>query len=183
MQMRCYRCGFSFGVSRENLSAALAEMTVTGNTYHMVYCPRCRTANKLDRRTVTRFAPPVSEEAVAAARAALQEEVPQAEVPPAPAPVTASTAQEPEKKRKSHHHRRAAPMPAPETPSAMISETPAPKPAVPAPAPAAMAQPVEKPAKKKTVRPKAATKTTPSQTGDDKPAPRKKPAARRTKAE
>src|SRR5687767_14164515 len=72
MQMRCYRCGFSFGISRESLETALAELTVSSNAYHVAYCPRCRNANKIDRQAIARLVPPPTEEALAAARTALE---------------------------------------------------------------------------------------------------------------
>ncbi len=105
MQTRCYRCGFSFGVNRENLSAALAYLTVTGETYHVEHCPRCRSANKLDRAAIARFVPAPTEEELAATRAALEAASPE----PAPAPPTlipAPEAGQPAGAKKKRHRRR-----------------------------------------------------------------------------
>jgi len=104
MQMRCYRCSFSFAISRETLAAALASLTVTGNTHHIEYCPRCRTANKIDRQTIARFAPQPTEAELAAARAALESA--EAE-PEKPEPYRAAEpVGQADSKKKKHRRRR-----------------------------------------------------------------------------
>lgn len=174
MQIRCYRCGFSFALSRETIAAALANLTVTGNSHHIEHCPRCRSANKIPRQLLTRFALPVTEEALAAARAAL-EATPAEPVKQIPfrAPVTEPEA---EKKKNKHHRRRSAggdsvpvpmelapaptavtPPPAPKPMAVTVAETPSAKSEKPA-----VTKPAAKTAKtasgKATVK-KAATKT------------------------
>ena len=45
MNVRCYRCGWSFSLGREAVMAAVAASA--GQKLHVEHCPRCRQAIKL----------------------------------------------------------------------------------------------------------------------------------------
>ncbi len=47
MNTRCYRCGWSFSLSREEIEAAVAAAMVAGDKIHAERCPRCRQVIKL----------------------------------------------------------------------------------------------------------------------------------------
>jgi hypothetical protein len=47
MNTRCYRCGWSFSLSRDTISAAVAQAEATKAKYHVEHCPKCRQAIKL----------------------------------------------------------------------------------------------------------------------------------------
>jgi phage FluMu protein Com len=57
MNVRCYRCGWSFSLGREAIVAALAEAQASRAKYHAEYCPRCRQVNKISIDQLKRAAP------------------------------------------------------------------------------------------------------------------------------
>jgi hypothetical protein len=58
LNTRCYRCGWSFTLSREAIAAVLADPASQGAKYHVEYCPRCRQALKLPMDQLKRALPP-----------------------------------------------------------------------------------------------------------------------------
>ncbi len=56
MNTRCYRCGRSFTIGREEIEAA--AVASAGKKFHVVYCPNCRTAIKMPMEQVMRELPP-----------------------------------------------------------------------------------------------------------------------------
>ena len=62
MQVRCYRCGWSFALSRQEAAFALQAVEEEGGSHHDVRCPRCRTANRVSRDQLRRAAPRPAEE-------------------------------------------------------------------------------------------------------------------------
>ena len=62
MNTRCYRCGWSFSLSREAISAAVAQAEATHAKYHVEHCPKCRQTIKLPVDQLKRAAPPAKVE-------------------------------------------------------------------------------------------------------------------------
>jgi phage FluMu protein Com len=63
MQMRCYRCGWSFAINQEELTFALKSLEESGGKHYDTRCPRCRHTNKLSLEQLRRAAPrPAAEE-------------------------------------------------------------------------------------------------------------------------
>jgi len=58
MNMRCYRCGWSFSLSREAVGAALANASAPGAKHHVEHCPRCRQVLKIPLDQLKRSLPP-----------------------------------------------------------------------------------------------------------------------------
>lgn len=57
MQMRCYRCGMSFAVKKEEVAFALAALEEEGGNHYDAHCPRCRTANSVSIEQLRKAAP------------------------------------------------------------------------------------------------------------------------------
>jgi phage FluMu protein Com len=57
MQMRCYRCGMSFAVKKEEVAFALAALEEAGGNHYDAHCPRCRTANSVSIEQLRKAAP------------------------------------------------------------------------------------------------------------------------------
>jgi hypothetical protein len=104
MNARCYRCGWSFSMSREAIAAAVTAADTQGDKFHVEPCPRCKQAVKLPldqlRRALTTGWTPASEASAPAA------EEPAA--PPAPAEASAAEAPTPPAAKEKPHHRRHA---------------------------------------------------------------------------
>lgn len=58
MNIRCYRCGWSFSMSRDAISLAVTHAQTTKAKYHVEHCPKCRQANKVSVDQLRRAAPP-----------------------------------------------------------------------------------------------------------------------------
>jgi len=62
MQLRCYRCGWSFAINKDEIAFALAALEGSQGNHYDVRCPRCRQANRVAleqlRRAVPRSAEP-----------------------------------------------------------------------------------------------------------------------------
>jgi hypothetical protein len=58
MQLRCYRCGWSFSLSREQVEFALESTKAKGGQHYDVHCTRCRTVNKVPLKRLEMSAPP-----------------------------------------------------------------------------------------------------------------------------
>jgi hypothetical protein len=58
MNARCYRCGWSFSLSREVIAAAVTAADARGDTFHVEPCPRCKQAIKLPLDQLRNALPP-----------------------------------------------------------------------------------------------------------------------------
>jgi hypothetical protein len=61
MQMRCYRCGWSFALKREEIAFAVEALEESGGAHYDVRCQRCRHTNKVSLEQLKKFAPRVEE--------------------------------------------------------------------------------------------------------------------------
>jgi len=50
MNLRCMYCQTMFGVSREVMLIGLQTMEAEKLTHYEVYCPKCRRANRVERK-------------------------------------------------------------------------------------------------------------------------------------
>ena len=102
MNARCYRCGWSFTLSRETIAAAVTNADPQGDKFHVEACPRCKQAIKLPLDQLRRALPPGWTPEPAAVSAAAPTEqpavAPEAGASPADIP--------PASKEKSRHHHR-----------------------------------------------------------------------------
>ena len=57
MQIRCQRCGWMITLGRDTIALALAEAQQGEEQYHMVDCPRCRHAIKVQVTELRRRLP------------------------------------------------------------------------------------------------------------------------------
>ena len=62
MQLRCYRCGWSFGVKREEITFAIEALEESGGVHYDIRCPRCRHTNKVSLEQLKRAAPHTEDE-------------------------------------------------------------------------------------------------------------------------
>jgi DNA-directed RNA polymerase subunit RPC12/RpoP len=58
MQLRCYRCGWSFAIKKEEILFALEALKESGGNHYDARCPRCRHTNKVPLAQLERVAPP-----------------------------------------------------------------------------------------------------------------------------
>ncbi len=58
MNARCYRCGWSFTLTRETIAAAVANADARGDTFHVEPCPHCKQAIKLPLDQLRHALPP-----------------------------------------------------------------------------------------------------------------------------
>jgi phage FluMu protein Com len=58
MQIRCYRCGWSFSLSREQTEFALQSAKAKGGKHSDIHCPQCRTVNKIPLKQLEQSLPP-----------------------------------------------------------------------------------------------------------------------------
>lgn len=99
MNARCYRCGWSFSLSRETIAAAVANADARGDTFHVEPCPKCKQAIKLPLDQLRQSLPAGWKPEPAAV-----EDAPAA--PPAAAPAAdAQPGEAPASKAKPHHRR------------------------------------------------------------------------------
>lgn len=108
MNTRCFRCGWSFSLSRETIENAVANAGT--EKIHVEYCPRCRQVIKIPIQQLKRALPPgwtpearpeeagAGTDTAAAEMPAAAADTPAAEPEPAPRPSAA---------RKRAHHRQA----------------------------------------------------------------------------
>lgn len=47
MQIRCYRCGMSYAMSKDEIGFAVAALRAEGAIHYDSPCPRCRTKNRV----------------------------------------------------------------------------------------------------------------------------------------
>ena len=50
MNLRCMYCQTMFGVSRENMLIGLQAMDADDLSHYEFYCPKCRRANRVERK-------------------------------------------------------------------------------------------------------------------------------------
>ncbi len=56
MNTRCYRCGWSFSLNREDIEAA--AVASAGQKAHVIHCPRCRQAIRIPMDQIMQALPP-----------------------------------------------------------------------------------------------------------------------------
>ncbi len=61
MQLRCYRCGWSFAIKKEEIAFAIEALEESGGVHYDIRCPRCRHTNKIPLEQLKRSAPQVEE--------------------------------------------------------------------------------------------------------------------------
>ena len=65
MQLRCYRCGWSFAINKDEIAFAVTALEGSHGNHYDVRCPRCRHSNRVAleqlRRAVPRPAEPAAE--------------------------------------------------------------------------------------------------------------------------
>ena len=57
MQIRCYRCGWSFAIKREEAAFALQALEETGGSHYDSNCPRCRHSNRVSLEQLRKGVP------------------------------------------------------------------------------------------------------------------------------
>lgn len=61
MQIRCYRCSWSFALKKEEIAFAVEALEESGGVHYDVRCQRCRHTNKISLEQLKKFAPRVEE--------------------------------------------------------------------------------------------------------------------------
>ena len=88
MNLRCMYCQTMFGVSRDVMLAGLQTMEAEKLTHYDVYCPKCRRANRVERRKLEMANPnwqeTLKEKAKEAAKAEKEQAAQTKEEKPAP---------------------------------------------------------------------------------------------------
>jgi phage FluMu protein Com len=62
MQLRCYRCGWSFAIKKDEIVFAIETLEESGGVHYDIRCPRCRQTNKLSLEQLHRSAPRLEQE-------------------------------------------------------------------------------------------------------------------------
>lgn len=62
MQLRCYRCNWSFSLKREEIAFALEALEESDGNHYDVRCPRCRHTNRVSLEQLKQASPRSSEE-------------------------------------------------------------------------------------------------------------------------
>ncbi len=62
MQIRCYRCGWSFAIKPEEAAFALEALEETDGTHYDSSCPRCRHSNRISLEQLRKAAPRSADE-------------------------------------------------------------------------------------------------------------------------
>ena len=57
MQTRCYRCGWSFNIKKEEIVFALEALEESEGNHYDVRCPRCRHTNRISIEQLRKAAP------------------------------------------------------------------------------------------------------------------------------
>ena len=68
MQIRCYRCGWSFAIKQEEAAFALEALEETGGTHYDSSCPRCRHSNRISLEQLRKATPRSADEPSSAER-------------------------------------------------------------------------------------------------------------------
>ena len=95
MNLRCMYCQTMFGISRENMLVALQAMEEDNLSYFEFHCPKCRRANRVERKKLELANPNWQESLKQMAKEAAKAEKEQAaaakEEKPAPKKKTATS--------------------------------------------------------------------------------------------
>jgi hypothetical protein len=103
MNARCYRCGWSFSMSREAIVAAVTTADAHGEKFHVELCPKCKLAIKLPLDQLRRALPPGWTPAVEVPPSSTVEAPGAAAAePPAPLAETSTPSATKEKARRRH---------------------------------------------------------------------------------
>ncbi|MDF1500820.1 MAG: hypothetical protein P1P76_10150 [Anaerolineales bacterium] len=62
MQIRCYRCNWSFALKKEEIAFALEALEENQGSHYDVRCPRCRHTNRVSLEQLKQAAPRTEEE-------------------------------------------------------------------------------------------------------------------------
>jgi len=57
MQIRCYRCNWSFSIKTEEIQFALEALEESGGNHYDVRCRRCRHINRVSLEQIRKAAP------------------------------------------------------------------------------------------------------------------------------
>ncbi len=57
MQIRCYRCNWSFSIKTEEIQFALEALEESGGNHYDVRCQRCRHTNRVSLEQLRKAAP------------------------------------------------------------------------------------------------------------------------------
>jgi hypothetical protein len=57
MQIHCYRCGWNFPLTQEELAFASEAVQAKKTAHYDARCPRCRAVNKVPAEQIRRAAP------------------------------------------------------------------------------------------------------------------------------
>jgi DNA-directed RNA polymerase subunit RPC12/RpoP len=57
MQIRCYRCGWSFALKKQEVQFALEALQETDGQHYDVPCPRCRHKNRVSLEQLKKAIP------------------------------------------------------------------------------------------------------------------------------
>jgi phage FluMu protein Com len=57
MQLRCYRCNWSFAIKKDELAFALEALHESGGNHYDVRCPRCRHTNRVSLEQLEKAVP------------------------------------------------------------------------------------------------------------------------------
>jgi ribosomal protein S27E len=57
MQIRCFRCGWSFAIKKEEIAFAVQALSETGGNHYDVRCPRCRHTNRVSLEQIKALVP------------------------------------------------------------------------------------------------------------------------------
>ena len=61
MQLRCYRCGWSFAIGKDEIIFALQALEESKGNHYDVRCSRCRHINRIAIEQLRRAAPAASD--------------------------------------------------------------------------------------------------------------------------
>jgi phage FluMu protein Com len=86
MNLRCMYCQTMFGISRENMLIALQSMEAEGLSHFEFHCPKCRRANRVERKKLELANPNWRETVKAMAKEAAAEEKAASKADDKPAP-------------------------------------------------------------------------------------------------
>ncbi len=64
MQIRCYRCNWSFSIKTEEIQFALEALEESGGNHYDVRCQRCRHINRVSLEQLRKAAPKSEEQQV-----------------------------------------------------------------------------------------------------------------------
>ena len=92
MNLRCMYCHTMFGLSRENMLIALQAVEADNLSYFEFHCPKCRRANRVERKKLELANPNWQDSVKALAQEADKEPASNADEKPAPVKKTKSGA-------------------------------------------------------------------------------------------